>query len=168
MSLKIITNQTFVSLADSPLLTLKLTHTAISHLDPGAFSSLGNLTTFLLGNNSISQALTGKEFQSLGQLQEINLSNGNQKITLSPMSFVHVPTLRTLMLGRALTGTLDLNRSSFKPLSNLNILDLSNNNIANINIGLLAGLENLKVLKLQHNNLARVWKSANPGGLVLC
>ncbi|CAB1328134.1 unnamed protein product [Coregonus sp. 'balchen'] len=159
MALKIITNQTFVSLADSPLLTLKLTQTAISRLGPGAFSSLGNLTTLLLGNNFISQTLTGE--------REIYLSNGNQKITLSPTSFIHVPTLRTLMLGRALTGTLDLNPSPFKPLSNLTILDLSNNNIANIKIGLLDGLENLKVLKLQHNNLARVWKSANPGGPVL-
>lgn len=168
MALRIITNQTFVSLADSPLLTLKLTRTAISRLDPGAFSSLGNLTTLLLGNNSISQTLTGKEFQGLGQLQEIYLSNGNQKLILSPMSFVHVPALRTLMLGRALTSTQYMNTSPFKPLSNLTILDLSNNNIANIKIDLLDGLENLKVLKLQHNNLARVWKSANPGGLVLC
>ncbi|XP_029605762.1 toll-like receptor 3 [Salmo trutta] len=167
MALRIITNQTFVSLADSPLLTLKLTRTAISRLDPGAFSSLGNLTTLLLGNNSISQTLTGKEFQGLGQLQEIYLSNGNQKLILSPMSFVHVPALRTLMLGRALTSTQYMNTSPFKPLSNLTILDLSNNNIANIKIDLLDGLENLKVLKLQHNNLARLWKSANPGGPVL-
>ncbi|XP_071024712.1 toll-like receptor 3 isoform X2 [Oncorhynchus clarkii lewisi] len=167
MSLKIITNQTFVSLAGSPLLMLKLTSTAISRLDPGAFSSLGNLTTLLLGNNSISQTLTGKEFQGLGQLQEIYLSNGNQKLILSPMSFVHVPALRTLMLGRALTSTLYMNTSPFKPLSNLTILDLSNNNIANIKIDLLDGLENLKVLKFQHNNLARLWKSANPGGPVL-
>uniref|UniRef100_A0A665WAD0 Toll-like receptor 3 n=1 Tax=Echeneis naucrates TaxID=173247 RepID=A0A665WAD0_ECHNA len=60
-----------------------------------------------------------------------------------------------------------LDPSPFRPLTNLNNLDLSNNNIANIRENTFEGLVNLKVLKLQHNNLARLWKWANVGGPVL-
>lgn len=167
LTLKSITNKTLVSLATAPLTLLNLTATSISSLGSGAFSNLGNLTTLLLGRNFIRQTLTGEEFKGLGQVQEIYLSNNEQTITLSSTSFVHVPSLRSLMLGKALTGTLDLDPSPFRPLSNLTYLDLSNNNIANLNSGLLDGLVHLQVLKLQHNNLARVWKSANPGGPAL-
>ncbi|KAL1023577.1 hypothetical protein UPYG_G00043060 [Umbra pygmaea] len=165
-SLEIITNQTFVSLAGSQLLTLNLSDAKISHLNPGAFSSLGNLSILRLGFNSISQTLTGEEFQGLRQLQEIYLSNGNSKITLTPESFANVPNLITLLLGKVLIGTLDLDPSPFRPLSNLSILDLSNNNIAKVNNKLFHGLEHLKVLKLQHNNLNQVWTSFKPTGAV--
>ncbi|KAL4640547.1 toll-like receptor 3 isoform X1 [Arapaima gigas] len=165
--LRIVTNQTFASLASSPLRTLNLTGTSITYLADGAFASLGNLTTLLLGYNLIFQNLTGTEFRGLSSIHEIYLSFNNQKIRLTSSSFLHVPTLRTLMLRRALTGTLDMMPSPFQPLQELAILDLSNNNIANINSGLLSGLRNLRVLYLQHNNLARIWKSANPGGPLL-
>lgn len=162
-----VTNKTFASLAASPLKTLNLTYMAIQLLSPGAFSYLGNLTTLLLARNFISQTLSGLEFQGLHQVEKIDLSFNMQKITLTSESFIHVPTLKVLDLGRAISGTLDLKTSPFRPLVNLTWLDLSNNNIANINEGLLEGLSYLKVLKLQHNNLARLWKDANPGGPVL-
>ncbi|KAM6972107.1 toll-like receptor 3 [Aplochiton taeniatus] len=167
LTLRSITNTTLVSLSAAPLTLLNLTATAISSLASGAFSSLGNLTTLLLGHNFIRQTLTGEEFKGLGRVQEIYLSNNDQKIILSSTSFIHVPSLRSLMLGKAVTGTLDLDPSPFRPLSNLTFLDLSNNNIANLNSGLLDGLVHLQVLNLQHNNLARLWKSANPGGPAL-
>uniref|UniRef100_A0A4W4DXS1 TIR domain-containing protein n=1 Tax=Electrophorus electricus TaxID=8005 RepID=A0A4W4DXS1_ELEEL len=166
--LRTVSNATFAALAGSPLLQrLNLTGMAIRKLGPGAFYSLGNLTTLVLSHNFISQRLTGEEFRGLGSATELHLSFNQQNISLTPTSFVHVPTLRTLMLARALTGTLDLEPSPFQPLVNLSVLDLSNNNIANINSGLLDGLHQLSVLKMQHNNLARVWKNANPGGPVL-
>ncbi|KAJ8383456.1 hypothetical protein AAFF_G00220520 [Aldrovandia affinis] len=157
---------TFASLSRSPLCTLDLTGTDISRLDPGAFSSLGNLTTLLLGYNFITQSLTGDEFRGLASVEEINMYH-NRKIVLTPTSFALVPTLRTLMLGLSLAQNQDLDPSPFKPLRNLSTLDLSNNNIANVQEGLLDGLEGLRVLRLQHNNLQRVWKNANPGGPVL-
>ncbi|KAM4603957.1 toll-like receptor 3 [Polymixia lowei] len=166
-TLKSISNNTFVSLAASPLRMLNLTAAAMTRIDPGAFSILGNLTTLLLDLNFIKQTLAGKEFQGLHQLEELFFSNNHQTIMLSSTSFVHLPNLRTLTLGRSLTSTLDLDPSPFKPLTNLTFLDISNNNIANINAVLLDGLVKLKVLKLNHNNLARVWKSANRGGPVL-
>lgn len=166
--LKIISNTTFVSLKGSPLLhTLNLTGMGIKALSPGAFSSLGNLKTLVLSYNYINQQLTGEEFQGLNSIQEIILSFNQQMITLMPSSFIHVPTLKTLMLGRALHPNLEMEPSPFHQLVNLTVLDLSNNNIANIKNGLLDGLNHLGVLKLQHNNLARVWKNANPGGPVL-
>ncbi|XP_018591142.2 toll-like receptor 3 [Scleropages formosus] len=165
--LKIVTNESFASLSNSPLRTLNLTETGITRLADGAFASLGNLSTLLLGYNFISQNLSGSEFRGLSRIQKIHLSFNNQKIRLTSWSFQHVPTLRTLMLRRALTGTLDLKPSPFQPLQELSVLDLSNNNIANINSDLLSGLHNLRVLYLQHNNLARIWKSANPGGPLL-
>ncbi|KAG9259676.1 toll-like receptor 3 [Astyanax mexicanus] len=165
--LKTISNTTFASLQGSPLQVLNLTRMALTKLDPGAFSCLGNLTTLVLKYNFISQDLTGEEFRGLNSIREIYLSLNQQKISLTHRSFIHVPTLRVLMLGRALTGTLDMEPSPFRPLTNLTVLDLSNNNIANFNSGLLEGLHHLKVLKMQHNNLARLWKDANPGGPVL-
>nr|UYM28498.1 Toll-like receptor 3 [Schizothorax prenanti] len=166
--LKTVTNTTFASLQESPhLQTLNLTAMAINKLAPGAFSSLGNLTTLLLGHNFINQQLKGDELEGLSNIKEIDMSINQQSISLTNTSFIHVPTLMTLKLGRALKGTLDMEPSPFRPLVNLTILDLSNNNIANINAGLLKGLYHIKVLKMQHNNLARLWKTANPGGPVL-
>ncbi|XP_070683677.1 toll-like receptor 3 [Pempheris klunzingeri] len=167
-SLRSITNKTFVSLAESPLRKLNLTGTDITQINPGSFSPLRNLTILLLDFNFIKQTLTGKEFEGLDEVQEIHMSNNHQKISLSSMSFVNVPKLRVLTLGKSLNvSALNLDPSPFSPLSNLTYLDLSNNNIANIRESLLKGLSNLKVLKLQHNNLARFWKSANLGGPVL-
>ncbi|KAK2865555.1 hypothetical protein Q7C36_001611 [Tachysurus vachellii] len=166
--LKIISNTTFASLQGSPLLqTLNLTGMGIKGLGPGAFSSLGNLKTLVLSHNFINQNLTGKEFEGLNSIKELHLSFNQQMITLTSTAFLHVPTLRTLMLGHALSPNLDVEPSPFRPLVNLMMLDLSNNNIANIRNGLLEGLHHLSVLKLQHNNLARVWKNANPGGPML-
>ncbi|CAL8330557.1 unnamed protein product [Merluccius merluccius] len=167
ISLRIINNKTFVSLAASPLRVLNLTGTAISQIGPGAFSAFRNLTTLSLDYNFISQTLTGREFEGLGQLEQLFFSNNRQMVVLTSRSFVRVPGLRILMLGKTLTGTLDLDPSPFGSLTNLNVLDLSNNNIANINAYMLDGLVNLMVLKMQHNNLARIWKSANVGGPVL-
>ncbi|XP_071770560.1 toll-like receptor 3 [Centroberyx gerrardi] len=167
ITLNSITNMTFYSFAASPLRKLDLTGTNIKKLGPGAFSVFRNLTTLYLDFNFISQTLTGEEFEGLGQIQEIHLYNNHQKIQLSSESFINVPSLRILILGRSLTGPVDLDPSPFRPLSNLTHLDLSNNNIASISLGLFDGLVNLKVLKLQHNNLARLWKSGNLGGPVL-
>lgn len=167
LSLKTISNLTLISLASSPLQTLNLTGTAINHLGPGAFSSLQNLTSLLLAFNFIAQTLNGAEFQGLDWLQVIQLHNNQQKIALTPWSFTGVPRLRSLILAKALNGSLNINPSPFRLLLNLTLLDLSNNNIASITEDLLNELENLKVLKIQHNNLARIWKSSNPGGPVL-
>ncbi|XP_070769605.1 toll-like receptor 3 [Enoplosus armatus] len=167
-SLRNITNKTFVSLAGSPLRKLNLTGTDIIQINPGSFSALRNLTTLLLDHNFIKQTLTGKEFEGLDQIQEIHMTNNHQTVLLSSTSFVNVPNLRTLTLGKSLKATaLNVDPSPFSLLSNLTFLDLSNNNIANIPESMMGGLVNLKVLNLQHNNLARLWKSANVGGPVL-
>lgn len=168
LSLKSITNETFVSLAASPLRKLNLTGAAVVQISPGGFSTLKNLTVLLLDSNFIKQILTGREFEGLGQLEEIHMSLNYQKVNLSSASFAAVPRLKVLTLGKSLTSTaLNVDPSPFSPLVNLTFLDLSNNNIANIRRTLLKGLVNLKVLKLQHNNLARLWKNGNVGGPVM-
>lgn len=162
-----IDNLTFTSLVSSPLKKLNLQFTSLKQLNNGSFATLTNLTKLHLEYNFISQTLTGDEFEGLGKLEELYLSN-NKKITLTSSSFLHVPNLKKLILVKSLIGTtLDMERSPFKPLSQLTTLDLSNNNMANIQETLLEGLDNLKVLYLQHNNLARLWKSANVGGPVM-
>lgn len=167
-SFRNITNKTLVSLAGSPLTKLNLAGTAIVQINPGSFSVFQNLTTLVLDNNFIKQTLTGKEFEGLARVQELHMANNHQTVNLSSTSFAHVPSLRILTLGKSLRSTaLNLESSPFRPLSKLSVLDLSNNNIANIRVNLFEGLVNLKVLKLQHNNLARLWKSANLGGPVL-
>ncbi|XP_037621086.1 toll-like receptor 3 [Sebastes umbrosus] len=168
VSLRNITNKTLVSLAGSPLRMLNLTGAAIAQINPRCFSVLRNLTTLYLDFNFIMHTLTGKEFEGLDQMEELHMSNNHQKFNLSSASFVNVPNLRVLTLGKSLRGeAVKLDPSPFRPLPNLTLLDISNNNLANIPEDMLEGLVNLKVLKLQHNNLARLWKSANLGGPVL-
>ncbi|KAM9818238.1 toll-like receptor 3 [Syngnathus typhle] len=167
-SLKSISNKTLASLGGSPLLKLNLTAAAVSQIQYGAFSHLGNLTHLYLDFNFIKQTLSGTEFQGLAQLQELHMSFNHQTISLSSTSFVGVPLLRVLTLSKSLTAmSLNLDGSPFQPLAKLAYLDLSNNNIANLRANLLSQLANLKVLKLQHNNLARLWNDANLGGPVL-
>ncbi|XP_078807088.1 toll-like receptor 3 [Oryzias latipes] len=163
-----LTNKTFVSLKDSPLKKLNLAGNALTELQPGSFSALSSLVVLILDFNFIKQTLTGREFEGLSQIQEIHLSNNIQSINLTSSSFVNVSCVRVLTLGKSLKAeALNKDPSPLWPLTNLTVLDLSNNNIANIRTNLLKGLTDLKVLKLQHNNLARLWKMANLGGPVL-
>lgn len=164
-SLQTLTNQTLASLARSPLLMLNLTKNKISKIERGAFSCLRHLKVLDLGINDIGQELTGQEWKGLENIVEIYLSY-NKYLQLTGSSFTLVPSLRQLMLRRVALKNLESSPSPFRPLANLTILDLSNNNIANINEELLAGLDRLEILDLQHNNLARLWKQANPGGPV--
>ncbi|XP_007946579.1 toll-like receptor 3 [Orycteropus afer afer] len=164
-SLRTLTNETFTSLAHSPLLLLNLTRNKISRIDSGAFSWLGHLEVLDLGINEIGQELTGQEWRGLTNIVEIYLSF-NKYLQLTSNSFALVPSLQQLMLRRVACKNVDISPSPFRPLRNLTILDLSNNNIANINDEMLEGLDKLEILDLQHNNLARLWKHANPGGPV--
>ncbi|XP_010217906.1 PREDICTED: toll-like receptor 3 [Tinamus guttatus] len=166
INLQRITNKTFSSLANSSLQILNLTKTRISTIESGAFSYLGHLKVLDLGLNEISQELTGHEFKGLNNIQTIYLSY-NKNLILQSESFTFVPSLRKLMLRKVGCSNLALSPSPFHPLQNLTVLDISNNNIANIKDDLFDGLHKLDILDLQHNNLARLWKHANPGGPVL-
>ncbi|KAG7237063.1 hypothetical protein INR49_032808 [Caranx melampygus] len=167
-SLRTISNKTFVSLSGSPLRQLDLRGADIKKINPQSFSVFRNLNILLLDHNFIAQILTGAEFEGLSEVQVIHMSDNHQGVILRPTSFVHVPNLMVLTLGKSVNITNStLDPSPFKPLLHLTYLDLSNNNIANIRENTFEGLVNLKVLKLQHNNLARLWKSANLGGPVL-
>ncbi|NWW92431.1 TLR3 protein, partial [Rhynochetos jubatus] len=165
-NLQRITNKTFSSLANSSLQVLNLTKTRISTIESGAFSSLGHLKILDLGLNQISQELTGHEFKGLNNIQDIYLSY-NKNLGLRSESFIFVPSLRKLMLRKVGCSNLALSPSPFHPLRNLTVLDISNNNLANIKEDVFDGLHKLDILDLQHNNLARLWKQANPGGPVL-
>ncbi|XP_037990751.1 toll-like receptor 3 [Motacilla alba alba] len=166
INLQRITDKTFSSLANSSLHVLNLTKTRISTIESGAFSSLGHLKILDLGLNEISQQLTGHEFKGLNNIQDIYLSY-NKNLTLQSESFIFVPGLKKLMLRKVGCSNLALSPSPFHPLRNLTVLDISNNNIANIKEDLFDGLDKLDILDLQHNNLARLWKHANPDGPVL-
>ncbi|KAM9578855.1 toll-like receptor 3 isoform 1-T1 [Guaruba guarouba] len=166
INLQRITNKTFSSLANSSLQVLNLTKTRISAIESGAFSSLGHLKILDLGLNEISQELRGHEFKGLNNIQDIYLSY-NKKLDLQSESFIFVPSLRKLMMRKVGCSDLAFSPSPFHPLRNLTVLDISNNNIANMKEDLFDGLHKLYILDLQHNNLARLWKHANPGGPVL-
>nr|AGU70408.1 Toll like receptor 3 [Oryctolagus cuniculus algirus] len=164
-NLRTLKNETFSSLAHSPLLILNLTKNKISKIESDAFSWLGSLEVLDIGINEIGQELTGQEWRGLENIFEIYLSY-NKYLQLTSNSFALVPSLQRLMLRRVALKNVDISPSPFHPLHDLTILDLSNNNLANINEEMLEGLEKLEVLDLQHNNLARLWKQANPGGPV--
>nr|XP_033799697.1 toll-like receptor 3 isoform X2 [Geotrypetes seraphini] len=164
--LKIITNKTFSSLFNSSLISLNLTKCGIVKLEEGAFSSLGSLQVLDMGLNEISQELRGYELKGLDNIKMIYLSF-NKYLSLGKNSFTFVSSLRKLFLRRTALNILDLTYSPFHYLQNLTVLDLSNNNLANLGEDTLDGLHNLENLNLQHNNLARLWKRVYPGGPVL-
>ncbi|XP_010179564.1 PREDICTED: toll-like receptor 3 [Mesitornis unicolor] len=166
INLQRITNKTFLSLANSSLQVLNLTKTRISTIESGAFAFLGHLKILDLGLNEIRQELTGHEFKGLNNIQDIYLSY-NKNLSLRSESFIFVPSLRKLMLRKVGCNNLAISPSPFHPLQNLTVLDISNNNIANLKEDVFDGLHRLVILDLQHNNLARLWKQANPGGPVL-
>uniref|UniRef100_A0A8C8VN21 Toll-like receptor 3 n=1 Tax=Pelusios castaneus TaxID=367368 RepID=A0A8C8VN21_9SAUR len=161
-----VTNKTFSSLANSTLQILNLTKSRITKIESGAFSWLVHLKILDLGLNEINQVLRGHEFKGLQKIEDIYLSY-NKQLTLTSESFAFVPSLKKLMLRKVACSSLDLSPSPFHLLQNLTILDISNNNLANIKDDLFDGLHTLEILDLQHNNLARLWKHANPGGPVL-
>ncbi|KAG8453720.1 hypothetical protein GDO86_000373 [Hymenochirus boettgeri] len=161
-----ITNKTFSSLSGSPLIHLNLSKTGVARLEHGAFSCLKHLQVLDLGLNQIDQEFFGHEFEGLANIETIYLSY-NKRLTLTSNSFNFVPGLRKLNLRKTALTFLDPNPSPFTALQNLSVLDLGNNNIANIQEDVFKGLFNLKILNFQHNNLARLWKHANPGGPVL-
>ncbi|XP_068134771.1 toll-like receptor 3 [Hyperolius riggenbachi] len=160
------TNRTFLSLSKSPLIVLNLTRTDISRLEYGTFSSLAHLQMLDLGLNNINQDLVGYEFEGLRNIEMIYLSY-NKHLTLTSTSFCSVPTLEKLNLRKTALSFNAHSASPFSCLKNLTLLDLGNNNIANIDEDFFDGLHNLQILSLQHNNLARLWKEGNPGGPVL-
>ncbi|XP_069056169.1 toll-like receptor 3 isoform X2 [Pleurodeles waltl] len=166
IGLKTITNTTFSSLTDSPLISINLTESGISELRSGAFSQLKHLKVLEVGRNNIDQDLTGDVFKGLDNIEVIYISY-NKRLTLTSDSFRFVPSLQRLLMRKLAMTNLDLSPSPFRALQNLTVLDVSNNNIANIQENIFDGLLNLKILNLEHNNLARFWKSANPGGPVL-
>ncbi|XP_044311666.1 toll-like receptor 3 isoform X2 [Varanus komodoensis] len=160
------TNRTFSSLANSTLQFLNLTKTGITSIKPRTFSWLRQLKTLDLCFNNIKQKLTGQEFQGLRNIETLYLSY-NYQLNLTSESFTSVPSLRKLRLRRVGCKNLNISPSPFRKLNNLTILDISNNNIANMRDDLFDGLQQLEILDLQHNNLARLWKQGNPGGPVL-
>ncbi|XP_075052867.1 toll-like receptor 3 [Mixophyes fleayi] len=162
----VITNNTFSSFSKSPLISLNLTKTSLTTLRYKAFFYLEYLQVLDLGLNRINQDLTGYEFEGLHSIKMIYLSYNNQ-LSLTSNSFSFVPTLEKLYLRKSALTFKSLSKSPFSHLQNLTLLDISNNNIANIGEDYFAGLHNLRILNLQHNNLARLWKKANPGGPVL-
>ncbi|XP_062991522.1 toll-like receptor 3 isoform X2 [Elgaria multicarinata webbii] len=160
------TNTTFSSLANSSLQFLNLTKTGIISIKARTFSWLRQLKTLDLGINNIKQNLTGLEFQGLSNIETLYLSY-NYQLNLTSESFTSVPSLRKLRLRKVGCKNLDISPSPFRKLNNLTILDIGNNNIANMRDDLFGGLHQLEILDMQHNNLARLWKHANPDGPVL-
>ncbi|XP_061438997.1 toll-like receptor 3 isoform X2 [Rhineura floridana] len=161
-----ITEKTFSSLANSSLQFLNLTKCGITSIKAKAFSWLGQLKSLDLGLNNIKQNLTGQEFQGLSNIETLYLSY-NSQVNLTSESFTSIPNLRKLRLRRVGCSNLEISPSPFRKLNNLTILDIGNNNIANMRDDLFDGLHQLEILDMQHNNLARLWKQANPNGPVL-
>ncbi|CAN2388659.1 toll-like receptor 3 [Pristimantis euphronides] len=161
-----ITNRTFSSLSNSSLILLNLTRTDIAKVTARAFYGLEHLEVLDLGINKIDQTLIGEEFEGLHSIKQIYLSY-NKQLTLTSNSFGNIPALEKLNLRSTTLTFKSPNNSPFNCLHNLIYLDLSNNNIANLEEDCFSGLHNLRILNLQHNNLARLWKRANPGGPVL-
>ena len=129
------------------LTSINLNHNNISVLDPLKKASFKYLTNLILSNNQISNldSLAKVPFKSLDKL---NLS-GNLITDLEVFKNVPFKSLTYLNIsGNEITDeTLSLNKIN---LPNLNVLDLSHNNISDI-----SGLESNQYQKLKMLNLGK-------------
>ena len=158
-SLSTIRSGMFESLATTPLKTLLLNRSKIARLDDvDAFRGLSNLTLLKLAKNKINQRLTGEELRGLDSLEELDLGlQGKANLSMSSDAFLYVPQLKVLYLNLINLKNLTVKPSPFTNLKKLEKLDLSNNNMAAVDVDIFSNLSNLHTLYLQHNNLYNMW-----------
>ncbi|XP_071960126.1 uncharacterized protein [Antedon mediterranea] len=152
----------FVSLSKSNMSYINLKLNGVKRIEPGAFKGLTNLTQLELAENHINQELTGDEFDGLNELQILNIG-ANTYINLKSTAFSKVLNLKILILNKVQLRSIRLLKPSpFQVLKNVEILDLSNNNMNYVYADVFSGMTKLQKLYLNHNNLYLMLKTDDP------
>lgn len=143
----IVPSPTFLEVAYT-LRDLNLAENFIEHLDASAFPT-SQLTSLNLANNHLT-ILPDNSFVSLTKLQSLNLSQNYLQANFKELLH-YLPGLRHLYMINC-----GFRQIPILPLINLNILDLSFNDIDNIKQVDTQYFPHLKVLKLVNNSLTAV------------
>ncbi|KAK1156884.1 trophoblast glycoprotein-like [Acipenser oxyrinchus oxyrinchus] len=145
---------------------LYLTGNSISRIGPASFRGLGDVTKLSLSNNRIT-VIESHTFAALHNLRVLDLSNNGLSV-IHPDSFnSENNSIRDLNLSRAL-----YNHSAIGDLAaamcrggfgNLRKLDLSENEIVYLPIGIFSSLTALRHLDLRNNSLVVIKNSTFAG-----
>ncbi|RWS12680.1 chaoptin-like protein [Dinothrombium tinctorium] len=139
------------------LKTLDLSHNFFETIPIESVADLSNLTTLLMGSNNI-QVLEEHTFNSanLLHLEHLDLSR-NRLATFTGEPFIGLNGLRQLNLAfNALSKLDELDEKTFAPLTKLEILDLTDNQLIMFPSNALYALKNLRKLFLDYNKISIV------------
>ncbi|KAK9397487.1 Tlr13: Toll-like receptor 13 [Crotalus adamanteus] len=150
---EMLNSTTFSHLPD--LLELYLDHNSISHIEPNTFQSLEGLEVLDLSWNQLT-ALGPALLANLKHLHVLHLEN-NKIATVHPSSFMFQLALQELILSSNKLSSFQEIAIAVKNLSQLTILNLSNNSISAPCVGpSLLSFPSLRNLSLNRNVIHRL------------
>lgn len=137
------------------LQVLRLAHNQLGHLSDASFSGLANLHTLELTHNQLT-TLTGRALQGLAVLTHLSLDH-NQLEAVHKAAFNNCTSLHYLSLAH---NELPVLPEAVERAQLLRTLDVSHNQISNLEEGALQGLTHLQELRLAHNVLTNVTRGS--------
>jgi Leucine-rich repeat (LRR) protein len=129
---------------------LDLQHNKIEHLEVKVFSGLINLQIVYLAVNKLHY-LHPDTFLGLPKLQSLYLSDNPGLQTLTDRHFINSHSLKQLDISSCNVSS--MSAETFANVSALETIDLSYNNLRNVDINILKALPQLTALYLQGNPL---------------
>ena len=139
----------FFELAE--LKELRLTNNLLAGLEEGMFAGLSTLESLHLNGNRLRR-LPDRVFSGMPLLEELQLSR-NQLRSVTREAFSGLPLLRRLWLYENQLGAGDFPDGAFSLLTSLWLLDLDNNQLADLSGSEFSGLTSLGSLDLSENAL---------------
>eukprot|EP00117_Sycon_ciliatum_P046572 scpid11713/ scgid33336/ Leucine-rich repeats and immunoglobulin-like domains protein 3 len=126
----------------------------ISSIEDGSFSALGDYLRLILEDNNLTMLTPGTFGAAGSTLYNLALDN-NHISSIDVNAFVNLTSLYTLsMSGNRIGGNLLPN--TFRSLSNLISLTLTNCGITQLKQGTFTGLRSTYIINLNQNNLTRL------------
>ena len=139
----------FFELAE--LKELRLTNNLLAGLEEGMFAGLSTLENLHLNGNRLRR-LPDRVFSGMPLLEGLQLSR-NQLSSVTREAFSGLPLLRRLWLYENQLGAGDIPDGAFSLLTSLWLLDLDNNQLADLSGSEFSGLMSLGSLDLSENAL---------------
>ncbi|XP_071835471.1 uncharacterized protein [Apostichopus japonicus] len=128
--------------------TLYLEGNMITQLDSTSLSNMPDLTNVDLGDNRISSIEDGT-FHNLHSLREVSLRGNN--LTVIHSSTFNISSSQLKYLDISSNNIADIDRDSFLSVSSLEVLKLDQNKLETISQGVFDNLHNLSLLTISDN-----------------